>query len=295
MKSRPDVKTSSVAELRNVSFKYSRDSEPALKDIDLKISSGEFIGIVGGNGAGKTTLLHILSGVIPHFQAGTLEGEVVIQGQDTEGLSVAEIATNVGLVLQDPESQLFNMYVKQELLWGLENRGIPRREMEQRLDEVLPFFGLEELLDRFCAGISGGQKQKVAIAAIQLLQPQVMLLDSPTSMLDPVSANAVLDIIRELSEQRQTIVVVEENMFELLSRVDRLILMQGGRILVDAPPYEYREHIPALREAGVHVPSVWELSHLLDKRSRPLDVLPLSLEEAVNVVSCWLNKESSNV
>lgn len=282
-----------LIELRNVSFAYPRSDSPVVEDVNLKIYRGECVGIIGGNRSGKSTLLHIMSGVIPHYLSGTLEGEVYVAGEPTRNLSLAQIAARVGVVLQDPDSQLFNMYVRQELLWGLENRGLPREEMERRLEEALPFFGLQNLLNQFCAGISGGQKQKVAIAAVYLTQPDMMLLDNPTSMLDPVSTRVVLETVAKLVQRHQTIVVVEENIFELLTQVNRLILMDRGRIVVDAPPREYQYHVSKLREAGVYVPQIWELSHQMGQRTEVMDAFPLSVDEAETVYSRWLKEARS--
>ena len=175
-------------QLCDVTFKYPSADEPILRNINLSIYPGEFVGIIAPTGSGKSTLLGLLGGVIPHYVRGDLSGQVLLDGVDTHELSLRKFATRVGMVLQDPDSQLFNLLVRDEIVWGLENRGIPRLQMDQRLNEILSFFAIEKLRDRITYDLSGGEKQRVVMAAVAVSQPDILLFDNPTSQLDPLGA-----------------------------------------------------------------------------------------------------------
>src|SRR5438093_8830688 len=170
--------------------------QPLLRDVNVKVGEGEVVALVGPTGCGKSTLLHICAGVIPHFITGELTGEVHIFGTNTKETSLARIAADIGTVTQDPENQLFNLIVADEIAWGMENRGFERAEIRRGLDGALDFFRIPHLRDRITYDLSGGEKQRVVLSANYAPAPRLFILDDPTSQLDPIGAQQVLTGIR---------------------------------------------------------------------------------------------------
>jgi energy-coupling factor transport system ATP-binding protein len=270
-------------QLRDVTFTYPGMDEPVLRNANLAIRPGEFMGIVAPTGSGKSTLLGLLGGVIPHYVHGELSGEILLDGVDTRELSLRKFATRVGMVLQDPDSQLFNLLVRDEIVWGLENRGVARDEMAQRLDEILRFFSIEALRDRITYDLSGGEKQRVVMAAVAACQPDILLFDNPTSQLDPLGAELVIESIKRVLAAHRTVIMVEDKLDELLEHADRLVLLHRGTILLDCPPAEFVRHHDELERAGIVPSQVAQLSLRLAQEGVLGDTLPLTLGDALPV------------
>jgi energy-coupling factor transport system ATP-binding protein len=270
-------------QLRDVSFAYPSMDEPVLRNINLVVRPGEFIGIVAPTGSGKSTLLGLLGGVIPHYVRGELSGEVLLDGVDTRELSLRKFATRVGMVLQDPDSQLFNLLVRDEIVWGLENRGVARKEMGRRLDEILRFFSIEHLRDRITYDLSGGEKQRVVMAAVAVSQPDILLFDNPTSQLDPLGAELVIESVKRVLAAHRTVIMVEDKLDELLEHADRLVLLHRGEIVLDCPPAEFVRHHEELERAGIVPSHVAQLSLRLAQDGLLGDQLPLTLGDALPV------------
>lgn len=252
----------------------------------MRLEPGEFLGIVGPTGAGKTTLLYLMAGIIPHYYRGLVEGQVTIDGVPIGELSLGQLTDRVGVVLQDPEAQLFNLLVRDELAWGLENRGHSRAEIASEVASTVSFFHIEHLRDRITYDLSGGEKQRVALAAVRALAPQVFLFDNPTSQLDPLGAADVLASVRQLANTHGfSIVLVEDKVDELVRVADRIVLLDDGRITLDAPPREFCLGRAALARAGVRSTQVAELSALLAAAGVHLaEPVPITLEEAVRAL-----------
>jgi len=271
-----------VIALEQVTLRYPTAPGPTLHDISLRVEPGEFVGIVGSTGSGKSTLLYLMAGVIPHYVRADIEGEVLLYGRPTRELSLARVTEKVGLVLQDPEAQLFNLFVRDELAWGLENRGLPREEIAARIAATLAFFGIEKLEERITYDLSGGEKQRVALAAVRATAPDVYLFDQPTSQLDPIGAAQVIAAIRRLAERhRNTIVMVEDKVDELVEHADRLVLLDRGRIVLDATPRDFCLRADLLAAAGVRPTQMAELSHDLIAAGVALGGPPITLDEMV--------------
>jgi energy-coupling factor transport system ATP-binding protein len=270
--------------LQDVSFLYPRSEVPVLDHVSLEVRRGEFLGIVGPTGCGKSTLLHLMSGIIPHYVHGELSGRVLLEGRDSLELSLAQFAVHVGMVLQDPEAQLFNLLVRDELVWGLENRGVARDRQEELLRSVLAFFRIEELEERITYDLSGGEKQRVAIAAAYINRPDILLLDNPTSQLDPRGAALAIEGIRRVLESHQTVVMVEDKIDELVAHADRLIVLHRGRIILEGAPPEICRSLGELEAAGLFAPQVPELMERLRQKGIPLSGEPLTVEEAVPIL-----------
>ena len=276
-------------EFKNVSFSYSTSPEPILKNINLKIHKGEFVGIVARTGSGKSTLLGMMAGVIPHHYSGDLEGEIRLYGQETRDLSLSKFSIHTGLVLQDPDSQLFNLLVRDEVVWGLENRGILRAEMATRFEEVMHFFNIDLLKDRITYDLSGGEKQRVVISSVYVNKPSILLLDNPTSQLDPLGSEYVIQSIKQVLETHETVVMVEDKIDELLSHADRLILLHEGEILLDTTPNDFFKHTALLKRVGITPPSIMDLSLRLQSAGVNLPTIPLTLEDALPLYRGLMN------
>lgn len=223
-------------EFNNVSFRYAESDTWALREINLKIEPGEAILVTGPSGSGKTTLCGCLNGLVPHFHEGELQGEVLVRGRNTAVTRIGVLASLVGLVFQDPESQLVAPSVVDEIAFGAENLGVPPAEIDRRIQEVLQIIRLGGYEDRQPYLLSGGEQQACAIAAIYTMYPEIYVMDEPTSNLDPLGTKQVLALIAQVARQRnKTLVLVEHKLEEVLPLVDRIIVMDRGHIVRDGP------------------------------------------------------------
>ena len=253
-----------IISMEHVSFSYGADDPLALDDITLEIAPGSFVGVIGPSGAGKSTLASVLAGAIPHHYTGRLFGATRVDGRDTCEVTLTDISQMVGSVLQDIDTQMVASIVEDELLFGLENFGVPHDRIPGRIEETLAAVGIPELREREIATLSGGQKQKVAIAAILALKPRVLVLDEPTAALDPVSSRTVFEILRRINREQGVTVVVIEQMVALLSAFcDRVLVMDRGRVALDGTPHEVFGHADELRGIGVDSPRVARISNSL--------------------------------
>lgn len=277
-----------LIQLNRVSFTYERSNTPALTDVSLALEAGSFTGIIGPSGAGKSTLASILSGAIPHHFAGALYGSACVAGMDTCEVSLTDIARVVGSVLQDIDAQMVASNVEDELLFGLENFCVPHNEIEARITDALDAVGISELKQREIATLSGGQKQKVAIAAILALRPRVLILDEPTAALDPVSARTVFEVLQRANKELGITVVVIEQAVALLSEFcDHIVVLNKGSIAVSGTPHEVFSKAQELRQIGVDTPRTVRISNSL-KAPKPC----LNVDEAYEFVSSLLDKTS---
>ncbi len=275
-------------ELHDINFSYLRGSGTILKNVNLTVKKGEFLGIMGPTGVGKTTLLHLMNGVIPHYIKGKLSGTATVNGQKTTEASMAELSREVGMVMQDPESQIFNLFVREELAWGLENRGMTKDDIIAKRDDVVKFFGIENIQNSVTYDLSGGQKQRVAIASVYCLGNEIFLLDEPTSELDPIGTTIVFDAVRKLvSKEGITVVMVEHKSEQLAQFADRIALLNDGEIKTIAEPRKFFAEKELLAEAGIDAPQVTELTYdLINEGIRPSsEEIPLTLNSAVKIYS----------
>lgn len=274
-----------MIEIRDFSFTYRESKEPTVRDVNLTIPDGTFVGITGAAGSGKSTLTYALNGIIPHCYPGEFFGSVLIDGLDTVETSLTDISRLVGSVCQDIDSQMVSSVVDDELLYGLENFGIPHDEIPGRVDEALEAIGILDLKDCAIDSLSGGQKQKVAIAAIVALRPRILVLDEPTAELDPASSVAVFDLLRRYAQSHGTTVIVVEQKIALLSDfADMLVIVDDGRLRFVGSPSEVLAHGDELLEIGVACPRSTSLANRL--RSAGLYYGPAcrNVEEACDMV-----------
>ena len=300
----------SLLELREVSFKYlnhnkddsldsakAQDSTFALNNISLSIEAGEFVGIIGPSGSGKTTLASIFSGAIPHHYSGELSGTVKIAGQETKNLALTNIACLIGSVIQDIDAQMVAANVEDEILFGIENFGVAHNEIPNRIDEALQIVGISDLRNRDLDTLSGGQKQKVAIAAILALKPKVMVLDEPTCALDPVSSKMIFSILKDLNKNFGiTVVVIEQKVALLSEYCKRLVVLSNGTLSLDLPVGQALKNMDLLYSIGINYPRTTHLVNDLQRESVcSKSDLPVSVEDTVNTIVNTINSGNSLV
>lgn len=274
--------------VEELSFKYTGAKEYSLKNINLKIKKGEFLGILGASGSGKSTLCLTFNGIIPHSIKGEFNGNVFVQGYNTKEASVAELSKFVGLVLQNPDSQLFNMTVEEEVAFSLENLGLDVEEIRRRAYWSLKITGLEGLENEFPPNLSGGQKQRLVIASVLAMRPQILVLDEPTSQLDPLGREQVLSLITLLNkEQGITIILVEHNTEYLFDFADRLIVLDKGELVMEGKPREVFEEADFLRSLGIKIPTSVKIGAELKKKGL-LERAALNDKELVDAIRTFL-------
>lgn len=252
--------------IRNLTFSYPQSREPALKDINWDISAGEFVLVSGSSGSGKSTLLRCLNGLVPHFSGGVLAGVVFVDDADVVAAGPRLLSRTVGFVAQDPEAQAVLDQVEGEIAFALENAAIPPAEMRVRVEETLDLLDLAPLRARSLQTLSGGERQRLAIAAALALRPRILVLDEPTSQLDPQSAEDVLRALVRLNEDLGLTTILAEHRLERIARyADRLTWLDGGRIVADGPVREVLAGI----DAG---PPIVQLGRSMGWRPLPLTV-----------------------
>ncbi len=269
-----------IIEARNLTYTYPGRKELSLVDVSLTIGKGEFVILTGPSGCGKTTLCRCFNGLIPHFYSGKLEGDITVAGLKVSEHSVYELARHVGLVFQNPENQLFALSVEKDVAFGLENLGLPREEMRRRVDWALQMTGIQDLRERAPHELSGGQQQRVAIACVLAMKPQVMVLDEPTSFLDPLGAQKIFEVIDDLNKKLGLTVILVEHRLDLASRyANHVIVVDEGRVVLDGKPQDVFGSEKA-RLIGVGIPKATRLFQVLRESGVYLEKVPFNSQEA---------------
>ena len=270
-----------MIDIQSLSFTYKDEEHPALRDVTLTVPDGGFLGIIGPAGAGKTTLVRAVSGVIPHHYRGDFYGSVSVDGMDTVDTPLTDLSRAVGMVFQDVDSQIVSTEVEDEILYGLENFGVPHSEIPERLDFALERVGIADLRGRSIASLSGGQRQKVAIASLVALRPKILVLDEPTGELDPVSSRQVFSLLSSLRKDFGiTVIVVEQKIMLLCEFADRLAVMDQGAVVRQGATRDVLAGADELEALGVNCPRVTTLSQLLSKRLGRSMPVCVNLDEA---------------
>ncbi len=257
-----------MIEFKNVSFSYlSPERIDVLKNVNLKIDKGEFVSIIGRNGSGKSTLARLISVLLLPS-----EGEVFVDGMNTrEEENLYKIRRKVGMVFQNPDNQIVSQIVEEDVAFGLENLNFPPDKIREKVDEVLEEVGLYEFKNFPPHFLSGGQKQKLAIAGVLVMEPEYLVLDEPTSLLDPRGRRDVINLILKLHKKGITIVLITHRMEEA-SMSQRVIVLNDGRIEMDGSPQDVFKEVERLRSIDLSVPPLTYLSYLLKKEGYPLEV-----------------------
>lgn len=268
-------------ELKNVSYRYPTSSKKNLKEINLTVESGEFLAVIGRNEAGKTTLCNVIRGFAPHFYQGKISGTVMVNGKNVLESEIGDLAWDIGYVFQNPFNQ--NSGVKttvyEEIAYGLENFGLSRQEIFDRVDRVIDQLRIGHLADKHPLKLSGGQCQRVALASIIVMDPKVLLIDEPTSQLDPKGTEDVFQIIDMLKKKGTTTILVEHKIDRIAEYADRILLMDDGRIVKDGSAQQILSD-PMLPEFGTSLPQVAQLGISLRKAGFALDQIPITTRQA---------------
>lgn len=272
-----------LVDINDFSFKYLGSESLALKKINLQIEAGEYIVITGPSGCGKTTLCRTMNGLVPHFHRGYIAGNVIIDGLNTRESKVPDLAPIAGLVFQNPANQLVTLNVEKELAFGPENLGVDPVEIRKRVDSLIENLSLQHLREKHPHEMSGGEQQRVAIAATLALQPKILVADEPTSNLDPKSAEIILKIISDLNKEGMTVVLVEHRLDLVARDATRIILMDQGRIVADGPSREVLT-MDICDEIGVGIPKATRVYKQLKRNGIDIGDVPLTGEELAILV-----------
>lgn len=265
--------------VRSLTFSYGSSAEPVLRNVSLEVKHSEFVLVAGSSGCGKTTLCRTLNGLIPHFYPGAFEGEVWVHGLEVAESSMYELAQIVGFVFQNPDNQIVMTTVERDLAFGLENLGLPREQITERVGWVLSLLGLENISDAPVQSLSGGQKQKLVVAGAIAMRPSVLVLDEPTAYFSPASAAEFFSLLETLRRELGLTIVMVEHRLDLASRyASRILVIEEGQIVFEGTPRQVFE-ADLSKLAGINVPSLVRLYHGLKEKGIQLSRLPLTPEE----------------
>jgi energy-coupling factor transporter ATP-binding protein EcfA2 len=273
----------------NLTFSYVGAEKPSIQNVNLSIEQGAFVILTGPSGCGKTTFCRCLNGLIPNFYSGNLEGELTIDDVNASGKSTAELASHLGFVFQNPENQLFSLSVERDVAFGLENLGIQREEAIDRVRWAMDATGITDLREKAPYELSGGQQQRAAIAGVLAMKPRIMVLDEPTSFLDPRSAEEIVGVIAKLNHEMQLTILLVEHRLDIVSRyANRVIVMDKGRVILDGTPAQVYDD--EARLIGIGLPKITTLFHLLRSDGFPVKTNPITVEQASNELRRMLKR-----
>ena len=279
--------TPQALQLEGLTVQYDGEDDPALRSIDLAIAPGERVLLLGPSGVGKSTLALCLNGIIPRSVGATVEGQVLLAGRPIGELPVGELSRRVGVLFQDPESQFCMLTIGDEVAFGLENLGVPRAEMPARIAEALRMVGLGGMERLRGDQLSGGMKQRLALACLLAMEPEVLVLDEPTANLDPAGTTSVFGMLRDLvADRRRTIIVIEHKLDGCVDLVDRVVVLDPVEgVLLDGPPREvFRDHAERLDALGIWQPAASRLARRLLTGENAAEPYPLTIGEAATAL-----------
>lgn len=279
----------------NAGFTYEGSDKPALNSIDTSIPVGSIYGIAGSAGSGKSTFAMCLNGAIPHCIEGELTGKILLDGGDISETPLDVLSSIVGSVFQDVESQIVSSVVEDEIVFGMENLGFAREEMEERIVESLSAVGISNIRYAEIDNLSGGQKQRVAIAAALALRPRLLVMDEPTSELDPQGSIELFDVLNRLNKEKGiTIIVIEQKLDLLVKYCNRIGIMDQGSIVFEGTNRDILRETNQLERIGLQIPPFARLFHLLSEAGIYDSVMPVSEVEAIRFIEELLLKEGES-
>lgn len=267
-----------IISLKNIEYTYPLEKRPTIKGIDLKLERGKVYGIIGENQSGKTTLCNIIRGFIPEIYKGELRGEIKLKGKKLEEYSLGELAKIIGFAFQNPFTQISGVKetVYEELAYGLENLGTSREEIIKRVDKIIELLKLENLMEKNPYELSGGQKQRVALGAVIAMDPEIIIMDEPTSQLDPQSTEDIFKIVEILKKQNKTVILVEHKVDLMAEYCDEIILMKDGKVLLKESTKKLFSNIEVLNY-GVQLPQI--ALYFLKKYKNEKRDIPITINE----------------
>lgn len=274
-----------IMECKHVTYSYPLTKEPAIKELNLQLERGKFYGVIGENGSGKTTLRAVLRGFAPSFYKGELEGEVLVEGKNITEYG-GELAAKIGFVFQNPFTQISGVKdtVFEEVAYGLENFGVPVDEIERRVIDVMKMTNIESLADKSPFALSGGQMQRVALASVIVLEPDILIIDEPTSQLDPEGTESVFEIIKKMKEKQKTIILVEHKIDLIAEYADEVLVLKDGIMIAKGDKKEILSDM-SLLEQGVALPQVAILGRKLKEKGLKLSYIPVTEKQEVEVIA----------
>ncbi len=273
-----------VIETKDVTYTYPGAIRPSIENVSVTINKGDFVILTGPSGCGKTTLCRCFNGLVPHFYNGKLEGTITVANLNVVEHKIHELARHVGLVFQNPENQLFALSVEKDVAFGLENFAVPRDEIRKRVDWALQTAGINELGERPPHELSGGQQQRVAIASVLAMQPDIMILDEPTSFLDPAGAEKIFEVLDELNKKLGITIILVEHRLDLAAKyANRVIVMHKGTVALTGTPKEIFSSEKA-RLIGIGIPKATKLYQHLKKAGIDLKAIPVTPGEAASLL-----------
>ena len=278
-----------VMECKNVTYTYPLADEPSIRNVSLNIEEGKFYGIVGENGSGKTTLCAILRGFAPSFYQGDIQGEVLVYGKPICEYG-GELATKIGYVFQNPFTQISGVKetVFEEVAYGLENFGVPVEEIVERVEAIMKLTHIDSLAEKNPLELSGGQMQRVALASVLVLEPDILIIDEPTSQLDPQGTASVFEIIKMMKDKKKTIILVEHKIDLIAEYADEVLVLRGGKLIAGGDKAQVLSDI-SLMEQGVQLPQMAILGSRLKEKGFPISEIPVTEKRAVEIISAALN------
>lgn len=272
-------------QIKNLTYRYPTSEADVLKDVSFTVKKGELCAIVGANGSGKTTLCNAIRGFVPKFYKGEISGEVLVNGRDVKEDPDGENALEIGFVFQNPFTQISGIAstVYEELAYGLENMGVEPEEIRQRIERIMELTKIQEFRDRDPYQLSGGQQQRVALAAILVMDQDVLVIDEPTSQLDPQSTDDVFEIIKLMKSMGKTIVLVEHKMEQIAKYADQIIVLDGGQVVMEGTPKEVFSD-PDCLKYHTRLPQSTRIALELKKEGVNLSEIPVTVEETVGMI-----------
>ena len=274
-----------LIEARDLGFTYKNAKVKALENVGFSIRQGEILGIIGPTGAGKTTVCRAIVGIVPQIHEGTLEGTLTVRGKSVLDYTMPELASIVGYVHQDAESQLLMTNIEREIVFPLENLGYPREEIKARLENALHLVHLEDYRTRHPFYLSGGQRQRVVLATALAMNPDILILDEATSEIDPIGAQEIMAVVKELNDKGKTIVLVEHNMEEMSLYADRIMVLSGGKMVRTGEMTDMLADVDMLGTLDIYPPEVTQLFIALKKRGLPVEKIPVRYDDAQDMMA----------
>lgn len=286
----------SIIQLRNVSYKYPIGKGDVLKDINVEIEKGGFYALIGANGSGKTTFCNVLRGFVPHFYKGDLRGEVLIDGKDIREWDMGELAQKIGFVFQNPFTQISGVKetVFEEIAFGLENLGVDVDVIIQKVEDVIDLLGIGYLRDKNPQELSGGQKQRVALASIIVMEPEILVIDEPTSQLDPRGTEDIFKIIELMKLKGKTIILAEHKIELIAEKAEKILVFKDGEVVMQGTTKEILTD-KRVQEYGAALPQYALLGIEMEKRNWDVDRIPLTEQEAISTVKGLLAAKGGQV
>lgn len=282
----------SYISIRNLTYKYPTSNKNVLKDVNLEIEKGKLYTLIGSNGAGKTTLCNALRGYVPHFYKGDLHGELLIEGKDIREWEMGELAKWIGFVFQNPFTQISGIKdtVFEEIAYGLENLGVEVSTIREKVEWVIDLLNIQDLKDKNPNELSGGQKQRVAFASIIVMEPNILVIDEPTSQLDPDGTEEIFKIIETMKQRGKTIILVEHKIELIAEYSDYIVLLQDGEVKMQGTTEEILSDNRVLDYGGA-LPQYSLLGLELKKTLNDIQRIPITEDESIALISGLLKKD----